>query len=185
MAAMFCTCWIYVPIRRRRTGQRQLAQSQADLDFAQKQVALLQAQANLAASQANLVKAQQDYDRLVPLVKDDAAAKQELDAAVAALEAKANVRRPSECRSGPAFKHARKSRLTSGQIGCPAGRPADSGAQFGVRHHSRAHQRSDWRYAGTRRRLGQRQLGSSRLPPLFRWTPYGCASRFPNRISRL
>ena len=37
-----------------------LAQSDADLDFARKQVALLQAEANLAAAQANLVKDQQD-----------------------------------------------------------------------------------------------------------------------------
>ena len=64
-----------------------LAQSEADLEFARKQVALLQAEANLAAAQANLVKAQQDYDRLIPLVKEDAAAKQDLDAAVAALHA--------------------------------------------------------------------------------------------------
>ena len=64
-----------------------LAQSEADLEFARKQVALLQAQANLAAAQANLVKAQQDYDRLTPLAKEEAAAKQELDAAVAALHA--------------------------------------------------------------------------------------------------
>ena len=64
-----------------------LAQSEADLEFARKQVALLQAEANLAAAQANLVKAQQDYDRLTPLVKEEAAAKQELDAAVAALRA--------------------------------------------------------------------------------------------------
>lgn len=70
-----------------------VAQSQADLDFARKQVALLQAQANLAVSQANLVKAQQDYDRLTPLVEQEAAAKQELDAAVAALRSgEANVR---------------------------------------------------------------------------------------------
>jgi membrane fusion protein (multidrug efflux system) len=64
-----------------------LSQSEADLEFARKQVALLQAQANLAAAQANLVKAQQDYDRLTPLVKDEAAAQQELDTAVAALRA--------------------------------------------------------------------------------------------------
>ncbi len=70
-----------------------LAQSEADLEFARKQVALLQAEANLAVAQANLVKAQQDYDRLTPLVKEDAAARQELDAAVAALRAgEANVR---------------------------------------------------------------------------------------------
>ena len=74
-------------------AQGNLAQSEADLEFARKQVALLQAQANLAVSEANLVKAQQDYDRLTPLVKEEAAAKQELDAAVAALRAgEANVR---------------------------------------------------------------------------------------------
>jgi membrane fusion protein (multidrug efflux system) len=70
-----------------------VAQSEADLEFARKQVALLQAEANLAAAQANLLKAQQDYDRLEPLVKDEAAAQQELDSAVAALHAgEANVR---------------------------------------------------------------------------------------------
>ena len=70
-----------------------LAQSEADLEFARKQVALLQAEANLAVSQANLLKAQQDYDRLAPLVQQDAAAKQELDTAVAALHsAEANVK---------------------------------------------------------------------------------------------
>jgi membrane fusion protein (multidrug efflux system) len=70
-----------------------LAQSEADLEFARKQVALLQAEANLAVSQANLLKAQQDYDRLTPLVKEDAAAMQELDAAVAALHsAEANLK---------------------------------------------------------------------------------------------
>jgi membrane fusion protein (multidrug efflux system) len=69
-----------------------LAQSEADLDFAQKQVALLQAQANLGVAQANSVKAQQDVDRLTPLVQADAASKQELDAAAAALGAgQANV----------------------------------------------------------------------------------------------
>lgn len=70
-----------------------VAQSEADLEFARKQVALLQAEANLAVSQANLLKSQQDYDRLTPLVKEDAAAKQELDAAVAALHsAEANLK---------------------------------------------------------------------------------------------
>jgi membrane fusion protein (multidrug efflux system) len=70
-----------------------LAQSEADLEFARKQVALLQAEASLAVSQANLLKAQQDYDRLKPLVQDEAAAQQELDGAVAALHAgEANVR---------------------------------------------------------------------------------------------
>ena len=69
-----------------------LHQSEADLEFAKNQVALLQAQANLAAAQATLLKAQQDFDRLTPLVKGDAASKQDLDAAAAALKAnQANV----------------------------------------------------------------------------------------------
>src|ERR1051325_1386884 len=70
-----------------------LHQSQADLSFAQRQVSRLQAEANLAAAQSNLVKAQQDYERLKPLVEQDAAARQDLDAAVAALHsAEASVR---------------------------------------------------------------------------------------------
>jgi membrane fusion protein (multidrug efflux system) len=69
-----------------------LHQAEADLEFAQKQVALLQAQANLAAAEANLVKARQDVDRLTPIVEADAASKQDLDAATAALKANtANV----------------------------------------------------------------------------------------------
>lgn len=69
-----------------------LAQSEANLEFARKQVALIQAEATLAQAKANLVKAQQDVDRLQPLVGQEAAAKQDLDNAVAALEAnKANV----------------------------------------------------------------------------------------------
>jgi membrane fusion protein, multidrug efflux system len=64
-----------------------LKQGEADLDFARRQVSLLQAQANLATAQANLVKAQQDYERLKPLVDADAASKQDLDAAFAALRA--------------------------------------------------------------------------------------------------
>jgi membrane fusion protein (multidrug efflux system) len=69
-----------------------LHQSEADLEFARKQVALPQAQANLASAEANLLKAQQDVDRLTPLVQADAASKQDLDAAAAALKAnQANV----------------------------------------------------------------------------------------------
>ena len=70
-----------------------LHQTEADLEFAQKQVSLLQAQANLAAAEANLIKARQDVDRLTPLVQADAASKQDLDAAAAALKANdANVK---------------------------------------------------------------------------------------------
>jgi membrane fusion protein, multidrug efflux system len=69
-----------------------LAQSEANLEFAKKQVTLIQAEANLAQAKANLVKAKQDVDRLQPLVSQEAAAKQDLDNALAALEAnKANV----------------------------------------------------------------------------------------------
>jgi membrane fusion protein (multidrug efflux system) len=64
-----------------------LSQSEADLEFAQHQVSLLQAQANLASAEANLLKARQDFDRLTPLVEADAASKQDLDAAIAALKA--------------------------------------------------------------------------------------------------
>ncbi|MCU1326156.1 MAG: efflux transporter, family, subunit [Bryobacterales bacterium] len=74
-------------------AQGTLRQTEADVTFARKQVSVLQAEANLATAQANLVKAQQDYNRLKPLVEQDAAAQQDLDAAVAALRAsEASVR---------------------------------------------------------------------------------------------
>jgi membrane fusion protein (multidrug efflux system) len=70
----------------------ELAQAEANLEFAKRQVALAQAQADLAQAQANLLKARQDVDRLQPLVKQDAASQQDLDNAVAALQAnQANV----------------------------------------------------------------------------------------------
>jgi len=71
----------------------ELSQSEANKEFASKQVALLQAEADLAQAQANLLKAQQDVDRLRPLVKEEAAPQQDLDNAIAALKAnQANVR---------------------------------------------------------------------------------------------
>src|SRR5579871_3955522 len=70
-----------------------LHQSEADLEFAKGQVSLLQAEANLAAAKANLEKARQDYERIKPLVEQDAASKQDLDAAVAAQSSnESNVR---------------------------------------------------------------------------------------------
>src|SRR5437016_3306075 len=70
-----------------------LSQSHANQEFAARQVALLQAEADLAQAHANLLKAQQDVDRLRPLVKQEAAPLQDLDNAVAALQAtQANVR---------------------------------------------------------------------------------------------
>ena len=69
-----------------------VAQSEANLEFARRQVALAQAEADLAQTQANLLKAKQDVERLRPLVKEDAAAQQDLDNAVAAYQAtEANV----------------------------------------------------------------------------------------------
>ena len=69
-----------------------LAQSEANREFATKQVALVQAQADLAQAQANLLKARQDVERLKPLVKEEAAAQQDLDNAMAAQQAnEANV----------------------------------------------------------------------------------------------
>jgi membrane fusion protein, multidrug efflux system len=74
-------------------AQGNLKQSEADVEFARNQVSLRQAEANLAAAQSNLTKARQDYERLKPLVEQDAAARQDLDAAVAALRsAEASVR---------------------------------------------------------------------------------------------
>ena len=68
-------------------AQGNLRQSKADLLFARQQVSLLQAQANLATAEAARLKAQQDYDRLKPLVAADAASQQDLDAAIANLKA--------------------------------------------------------------------------------------------------
>jgi membrane fusion protein (multidrug efflux system) len=69
-----------------------LAEGQANLEFARRQVALIQAEADLAQAEANLVKARQDVARLEPMVKQDAAAQQDLDNAIAALKAnEANV----------------------------------------------------------------------------------------------
>ncbi len=76
-----------------RQAAGNLQQSEADLEFARQQVSLLQAEANLAAAQANLIKAQQDYERIKPLVEQNAAPKQDLDAATAARSAaEANLR---------------------------------------------------------------------------------------------
>lgn len=74
-------------------AQGNVRQSEADLEFAQQQVSLLQAEAALATAQANQIKANQDYERLKPLVEENAASKQDLDAAVASLAAAdANLR---------------------------------------------------------------------------------------------
>jgi membrane fusion protein, multidrug efflux system len=79
-----------------QAAEGSLRQSEADLEFAKNQVSLLQAEANLAAAKANLTKAQQDYDRLKPMVEADAAPKQDLDTAAAALAANEAIVRASE-----------------------------------------------------------------------------------------
>lgn len=69
-----------------------VSQQEANVDFARRQVALAQAEADLAQAEANQLKARQDVERLKPLVKEDAAARQDLDNALAALKANdANV----------------------------------------------------------------------------------------------
>lgn len=68
-------------------AQGTLRQSEADLSFAKQQVSLLQAEAALESAKANHIKAEQDYNRLKPLVDQDAAPRQDLDAATAALRA--------------------------------------------------------------------------------------------------
>jgi membrane fusion protein (multidrug efflux system) len=74
-------------------AQGTVRQAEAELSFAKQQVSLLQAEANLEAARSNLVKAQQDYNRFKPLVEQDAAARQDLDTATAALRAaESNVR---------------------------------------------------------------------------------------------
>ena len=50
-------------------AQGSVRQAEADLYFAKQQVSLLQAEANLEAAKANLIKAQQDFNRLKPLVE--------------------------------------------------------------------------------------------------------------------
>jgi membrane fusion protein (multidrug efflux system) len=71
----------------------ELDQARANQEFAKRQVLLIQAEADLAQVKANRVKANQDVKRLGPLVKEQAASQQDLDNAMAALDASdANVR---------------------------------------------------------------------------------------------
>jgi membrane fusion protein (multidrug efflux system) len=65
----------------------ELSQSEANKEFAANQVGLLQAEADLSQANANLLKAEQDVNRLRPMVKQEAAAQQDLDNALAALQA--------------------------------------------------------------------------------------------------
>lgn len=105
-------------------AQGHVAEAEANLEFARKQVSLLEAEAALAQAEANLLKAQQDVDRLRPLVTRDAAPKQDLDAAEAALkanQASVNARRAS-------VEQARLS--TRAQIGSAAAQVEATRAQL-------------------------------------------------------
>ena len=132
-----------------------LSQSEADLEFARKQVALLQAEANLAAAQANLVKAQQDFDRLTPLVKEEAAAQQDLDTAVAALRRRRSQRacEPGECRPDATFD-ADADFVDRRKSGRAARRASHRRTESRVRDDPGADQRTDRRYAGAGGRAG-------------------------------
>ncbi len=69
-----------------------LQQALANLEFAKKQVAVIQAEADVAQAEANSLKARNDVQRLQPLVKQEAAATQDLDNATSSLAAnQANV----------------------------------------------------------------------------------------------
>src|SRR5262245_37545120 len=73
-----------------------LAQRQADLQFAQQQVQVLEAQAQLEQAQAEALRRQIVVNRLVPLVAADAASQQSLDDArqfLAAAQANLEARR--------------------------------------------------------------------------------------------
>jgi len=73
-----------------------LAQRQADLQFAQEQVQVLEAQAQLEQARADMLRQQTNVNRLVPLVAADAAPQQSLDDArqfLAAAQANLEARR--------------------------------------------------------------------------------------------
>ena len=73
-----------------------LSESKANLTFAKEQVELIEAEAQLAQAEAELIKAKNDVTRLTPLVKEEAAPKQDLENAVqtqAAAQANYNAKK--------------------------------------------------------------------------------------------
>jgi membrane fusion protein, multidrug efflux system len=60
-----------------------VAKAEADLQFAKEGVDVFRAESRLAQSRATLIKTEQDVARYMPLVKDQAASQQDLDASVA------------------------------------------------------------------------------------------------------
>ena len=80
------------------TSKGDLAQRQADLQFAKDQVQVYQAQAELEQAQADMLRQQINVNRLIPLVAADAASQQSLDDArqyLAAAQANVEARRVS------------------------------------------------------------------------------------------
>jgi membrane fusion protein, multidrug efflux system len=73
-----------------------LSESHANLTFAREQVELIEAEAQLAQADAELIKAKNDVTRLTPLVKEEAAPKQDLENAIqtqAAAQANYNAKK--------------------------------------------------------------------------------------------
>ncbi len=132
-----------------------VAQSEANLEFARKQVTLLQAQADLAQSQANELKAKQDVDRLKPLVKEDAAAQQDLDNATAALQAnEANVNARKAAVEQARLSTRAQIDTTQAQVEATSRAVANRGTESGIRDHPRAHRRPHRRQFDSGRRVG-------------------------------
>ncbi len=159
-----------------------LAQSEADLEFARKQVALLQAEANLAASQANLRQSAAGLrsSETAGEGRSRRAAGTGRRRCGAARGRSQRASQPGQCGSDAAFNRDADF-VHPGKDGSSARRAAHREAQSGLRHHSRAHQRVDRRYAGSGGRTGDCERRCSRSPPLFRSIPSGFASRSPSR----
>ena len=123
-----------------------VAQSEANLEFAKKQVALIQAEATLAQAKANLVKAQQDVDRLGPLVSQEAAAKQDLDNALAALDAnKANVAALTASVEQTRLQARTNIDAAAAQVESNKALLRTAELNLELRHHHGADLRSNWR----------------------------------------
>ncbi|HUQ93249.1 MAG TPA: HlyD family efflux transporter periplasmic adaptor subunit [Bryobacteraceae bacterium] len=77
-------------------AKAELQRNEANLEFARRQVALTQAEADLSQARANLTKSRQDVERLKPLVAQDAASRQDLEDALAALQGSEAIVRSRE-----------------------------------------------------------------------------------------
>jgi membrane fusion protein (multidrug efflux system) len=139
-----------------------LEQRETNLEFAKRQVSLIQARANLAQAEANLLKARQDVERLQPLVKQEAAAQQDLDNAEAALKAnQANV--------DAATANVEQARLSSkaqidtaqGQVGSSRASLRSAELNLYLREHHGPGERANRRLVGSGRRPGYCELATT------------------------